>query len=560
VDPTYSNEIDRILSIHHQASAGKIIFVDRFKPPPCVEANIRVVEVSEDPTERPPQLSSLTKKDLDLIGELKFLRFGETPRAIAMLTGRAGGRMALERLSASGYLKSQGNRYRLRDELLDELTSRGNAERFLQQKLAKRFEGLSKYALRGHDLNWDHFLLEAEFHYFAAAMPYRAAKVLSQMMGQLTGLAGTDSASWVAGTLRPFFVIEASGKRVLSKLPATTRLSFLRAFETAIDTCHVELDEAAQKGLDVVIEHLEEPLRLVYAGEGLSDREEYLEAIQHFNQAVKLLSRRKTSRLLGVAQQQIGASYYALAFKYGLPHHLDNGKTWAAAAQRTYHKLGEKLDEATALDNLGLYYIQRSQNHRRALSFVQRALKILRRKPGFSKDKGVVYGNAASVYLKAGNIDLAEGYFLESALHYMSVGDFEGIGKLYVSLFKYLSQRAPKAPLTMRRLYEVAFYVWGYPSQPSDLLRPNIVVVNELYFAYTLQERDASGAARAIDDRGYITIGEPPEWRVAFTKDRIKRYCDVIGKKAFATVLLPRLRQSAWWRETEKSDFLAYPG
>jgi hypothetical protein len=113
----------------------------------------------------------------------------------------------------------------------------------------------------------------------------------------------------------------------------------------------------------------------------------------------------------------------------------------------------------------------------------------------------------------------------------------------------------------MRRLYEFTFYVWGYPRQPSNLLRLSIVLVNDHYFAYTLRERDASGAAQAIADRGYITINEPSERRVAFAKERMKSYYDVIGKKAFANVLLPRLEQSHWWWAWEKFDLLAYrPG
>lgn len=598
VDPSYWNYICEILAAHYEVGRGIVVLIEPCEPTPELLAGIRnakassslpttgviihrnsvaiglggsvlvvggetrpddlgirVVRMPDELDREPvsPMLTSLAPAERTFLSQLRSLRFGETSPAIARLTRQTRVERLLEHLADRGLVDRQGDRYRPRERLQQQLVQTapiGNSERI---EFAKQFERLATEAARGHDLNWDHYHFEAEHHYFAAGKPKLAAAVLTRT--DPMAFARSEWASWFAATLRDFFLLEGAGKKVLRQLPPDQRHTLLLTFDIALDTSGIPKDENVNRGREKVLNSLGREYRDFTLAKAHQLKEEYTEAIDLFEKIIQHLLKGSPSPLLGFSQSSVGECLYQRALVEWAEADLDQGKNKFLLAYRTFHKLGMRLEEAMALDNLSFYHHRRG-NHVGGLKFALRALKILHREPGFSPRKGVVYHNAAAGYLHAGDIGRAEGFFMESAFHYMMVGDFDGLARLYFTLFGWANRLPREKPLSMSRLYKAAFLTWGYARPPRVL--GEMISVNEQYLEHSLKTSNLPGVARAIDDFGYIARDAPTETRLEVTLPRIAKAFERWSQSELRRVILRRVGKSGWWTDDEKrklSDF-----
>jgi tetratricopeptide (TPR) repeat protein len=270
--------------------------------------------------------------------------------------------------------------------------------------------------------------------------------------------------------------------------------------------------------------------------------------------ALKTLSTGRLSKLAYHAQFGLGVCFYHEAEALGDKESLNRGKRWFERALVTACKHGLVVEKAIALDNLCFYHLVK-RAYRPALKYVKRALQTLAEQPGFSRDKAVVYHNAASAHLQAGESDIAEGYFLESAFHYIMVGDFDGLFKLYATLF-HSSGRLPRGEaLTARTLYEAVFAIWGYAGPPS--LIGQMLEVNRTFFQGSVAARRPTDAARAISDLGFIIRYFDSENRTALAIERIREFFQQFGLRGIHRWVLPWL-SSDWWSVAERQVLARY--
>lgn len=592
VDKSYWDQICTVLAAHYEVGRGIVVLIEQCEPTPELLASIRnVMATSSVPTTgvvfdwnslairlgdsvlgvgggtRPddlgvrvvrmpdeldrepvaPMLTSLAPATRTFLSQLRPLRFGETSLAIARLTRRTRVESLLEHLADRGLVDRQGDRYRLRERVRQQLIQTapiGNWERI---DLAKQFERLATEAARGHDLNWDHYHFESEHHYFAAGRPELAAATFART--DLVALARSEWASWVAETLQDFFRLEGMGRKVIRQRPPEERHALLLTLDIASDSSGIPPNETIKKGRGKVLSSLGKEYRNITLAKAHQHNGEYTEAINLFQEMIHRLSKGPPSPLLGFSHSGIGECLYLRATVEGRTADLDQAKNEILLAYRTFHKLGMRLEEAKALDNLSFYHLRRG-NHVGGLRFALRALKILHRQAGFSRDKGVVYHNAATGCLYAGDIWKAEGFFMESAFHYMMVGDYDGLARLYFTLFGWANKLPRKKPLGMSRLYKAAFLTWGY-ARPARVLG-EMILVNQLFFEHSLKTSDLHGVARAIDDFGYIARDASTDTRLESTLQRIAKAFERWNHSELQRVILPRVGKSGWWTDDEK--------
>jgi hypothetical protein len=188
---------------------------------------------------------------------------------------------------------------------------------------------------------------------------------------------------------------------------------------------------------------------------------------------------------------------------------------------------------------------------KRAEYFSRKALDLLTSISGLHDDKGVAYGNASLIYLLRGDVQRAEGHFLESSLHYAAVGNLVGLCRLYFSLCNF----APDSKLFdlrfSRRIYQVAFFVWGY-SRP-EIMFQQMVGMNGRFFNKSIENLDPVGAARAINQFGFIARDFASKTRTEEGKRRVAKFCSVFGDRALRRYLIPQLRRNwpPWWEHHE---------
>jgi tetratricopeptide (TPR) repeat protein len=227
--------------------------------------------------------------------------------------------------------------------------------------------------------------------------------------------------------------------------------------------------------------------------------------------------------------------------------HLSNARTWTDQAVRSFAQAGDSFQHALALDNLA-YCALRGGDFAEAERCAALSLQEISAVPGLSRDKAVVHGNLLTALLHQGQSDAAEGHLLESTFHYAMAGDFDGLCRVYIGLFH--DRRLLPVQLRRRvgRLYDAAFYTWGYAGSPR--LAESIAGINAQYLQWTIEMRNVAAAVRTVDDFGFISRGWPTSWRVALAAKRCARIVSAFPDSG-QPALRRRIRSSRWWRPYE---------
>lgn len=499
---------------------------------------------------KPNRKRAMTRAEHKLLGLMSLLRFAESCQIIATLAGveRSRTRKLIDHLEQMGYLEKQGGRFCIIEAVTMDSQA---AQAAIQIDLATRFKQLARNASRKNDLNGFHYMLEAEYHYFAGGRYVEAAELLAECIEPLLRVSSNlpEIATWTAHTLLDLFRLEVAGKRVLSALSERQLLSLVLGL---YDACLISDVRAGDNVLSVWSSLLEslggEPMTCYARGYHYRRSGKYELAINAFEEAARGLV--GPSWQLALAQSSIADCHYSLTY---VPGHLEQGERWTRAARSTFRALKEKHEEAKALGNLCFCCLSQ-RRWPRALSLARQTIRILQERPGFSRDKGVAYGNAARALLALSRPQEAEGFFLESALHYANTGELEGLTKLYAGLFAERAKLPSDWGLTAAHLYTAAMAAWTY-SRPYGAF-PMMLLVNQQYLEEVFREHQASAAARAINDIGCLGLDGMSEDRLELSLPWMRRFfdnfCDV-DYESMRTLL----RRSRWWKPEEKRCLLA---
>jgi tetratricopeptide (TPR) repeat protein len=534
------------------------------------DIGMRVLKISSPRERRTIRGNNNSKLNLEFLRILCLLRFAETAHAISVLTDVQGAKKLLSRLANAGLVEEQGGRYRLLKSACQALSGTVSHKLKLHLNVASRYERLLRTAFRGGDNDTTHYLFEAEYHYFSSQQYSRAAKLLTTADCSFNN--DESFAKWWRRTLEDFLLLEGSGRRVISALRQNHRGNFLLKFEEACDKCADRPRAAAREGWLIVNRSLNKLYRALVDGERLERERQYDEAIRQYKKAAKLLQEKVPSIELGITQSKIAYCFFAKPHFDMDPTHFAQGARWDSAAAKTFAKVNAHLNRARSLDNLAFYMIQRSttlstrsdkepppnihKDLERAQYFSHKALDLLTSISGLHNDKGVVYGNASLIYLLKGDIERAEGHFLESSLHYAAVGNLVGLCRLYFSLYKFAEDSKLFDIRSFRRIYQVAFFVWGY-SRP-EIMFQQMLGINLGFFNKSIENRDPVGAARTINQFGFIARDLDNKTRTEEGKRRVARFCSVFGDRAPRRYLIPQLRRNRppWWEHHEIAQII----
>jgi len=449
---------------------------------------------------------------------MSLLRFAVYPFVLKQCV-QTDTKTVLDELVAKGLAEKRGSKYLLRDSVqvyLSRLDPTIKEERLI---LAERLENLSRQSERLFDSL--HYLIEAENLYGAAGAFSKAAELGISTANIEIERGNVDIAFY---DLLDFFELEASGSQLMSKLRPGEQIELLITFfkarrgmldrgvlsreeDTRITLLYNSVAEAVKRDLPV-------PLQKFLEGRIALELENLDKAIRCLLEAEKILSKQGPSQELRATQFGLTNAFLLRAETRVPPNRedLQDAFKWAESALATCLKINDRKHAALASDNVAACLLKFGA-YEEALRKSEEVENTISEEAGFTRDKGVVYGNIFSAHLAlsdkrrtegdSGNarehLKQAEGYFLESNLNYAYVSDWNGVVRNFVILFQFVLRREPKDIKgqfpTPSQLYRWIYNMWRW--EPHKLFK-FVLEITILWSNYNLKRKHLSSVVSSL--------------------------------------------------------------
>ncbi|BBH12894.1 SIR2 family protein [Chromobacterium haemolyticum] len=494
---------------------------------------------------------NLNEDERQLLERIAMLRFGETCLTISALANKKNDRVQLliNSLESKGYLIQQGDRFHVSSTNWPDMSNGDSATIHLD--IAKRFEKIAEDAPQQNDLQSLHYFLEAEFHFFSSHNYVKAATILAKISEDMLQIYSDTPRNylWIAKRIHNFFNLESCGTPVISTMNEQHQLPLLLLRNSVYEAYDALSKKKIVATYEQLLNALSEPIKCYIHGYNFHSQKNYDEA----RVELEKLCDTEPSLLQGYAQMLIADCYFNMGQEKNTKY-LAEQEYWTTKAFSNFETQKNRNCEAQALGNLGRIFLEKG-NHIMAKNCLKIATINFQQEPGFSRDKGVVYGNLARALLLTSDAKEAEGFFLESMLHYTYIGELEGLTKLYFDLFKLRQQLPQECALTTEYLYNISVNIWKYCGCLPGL-QSEMYLINNQYLAWALQEENATAIIKGINDMGCIAIKEPPNDRLQWASYWIQQFWathDGISKR---NTIRKGLRKSKYWSNQEKEHLL----
>lgn len=450
---------------------------------------------------------------------MSLLRLAEYPSVLEQCTQIHNIDVILEKLVENGLAEKQRAKYMLRDSVqayLYKLVPKIEDEEI---RLAETFENLSREPLESYFNSFSH-LIEAENLYYGVVGNFvKAAKIGIAVANKEIESRDFEIAF---SDLLDFLQLEANGEQVISKLKPEEQIGLLIAFRKAgqgvfnngdlIDKIKAESAMFYTKSIvNKTIKNLPRAMQNLFKGQIACESGKFNDGIKYLLRAEKTLSKKGASQTLANVQNILMKAFIQKNAKEspGNRKNIEQVHKWARAELKTYLSLNDQKRIAFAIDNVATSLLDQGK-YKEALDKMEKVRDTIVEQDGFTRDKGVIYGNMFLAYLylykkealssnskKAKEyLKKAEGYFSESNINFAYVPDLESLAKNLVYLFKLILEKKslrikgklPSPPI----LYQWIYTVWNWsPYKLFYLMQESTILWNNYnlkykHFSYTV--------------------------------------------------------------------------
>jgi len=423
-----------------------------------------------------------------VLGIMSLLRLAEYPSVLEQCTQIPDIDVILEKLVKNGLAEKQGPKYMLRDSVQAYLCKLDPKIEKKRMMLAETFENLSREPLESYFNSFSH-LIEAENLYGVAGNFVKAAKVGITVANKEIESRDFDIAF---SDLLDFLQLEANGEQVISKLKPEEQIGLLIAFFKAgqgvfnngdlIDKIKAESAIFYTESIvNKTIKNLPRAMQNLFKGQIACESGEFNDGIKYLLRAEKILSKKGASQTLANVQNILMMAFIKNAKESpGNHQNIEQAHEWARTELKTSLSLNDQKRIAFAVDNVATSLLDQGK-YKEGLDKMEKVRDIIVEQDGFTRDKGVIYGNMFLAYLylykkealsnnskKAKEyLKKAEGYFFESNLNFTCVPDLEkslcikGILPSPFSLYQWIYNVWNWSPYRLFNLMQESTILWN---------------------------------------------------------------------------------------------------